>query len=211
MIISHKYKFIFIHVNKCGGSSITDALIPQLGEKDIVLGVTPEGEKLSEQWRKTNGLHKHVKAAIAKEVLGEEIWNNYFKFSFVRNPWDLLVSTYHWWLSTKWDDDKQTGQQIRSMKNFEEYVLSPYCRKGNSLKFLCDENENILVDFIGKQETLERDFAYVCGRVGLPNIDLPRKNISKHEHYTSYYNDETKLIVKRKFNKDIKTFNYSFK
>lgn len=211
MIISHKYKFIFIHINKCAGSSVTHALSPYLGEEDIVLGVTPEGEKLSTEWKKTHGLHKHVKAIKAKKVLGDEIWDSYFKFSFVRNPWDIMVSTYHWWLDTSWDDAKGTGQKIKAMKNFEEYILSPYCRKGDCLDFISDKYGNIIVDFVGKQEDLERDFAYVCGKIGLPNLDLPRKNTSEHELYMQYYSKETRQLVRQQFTRDIQTFNYSFK
>jgi Sulfotransferase family len=211
MIVSHQYKFIFIHINKCAGSSMTYAIAPHLGEEDIVLGVTPEGEKLSREWKKKNGLHKHATAAQVKEVLGDEIWNSYFKFSFVRNPWDMLVSTYHWWLETSWDDEKGTSQKIKDLKNFEEYVLSPYCRKRGCFEFLTDREGNVLVDFVGKQEYLEQDFAYICGKVGLPNIDLPHRNASQHMSYMEYYDQELRKVVRRRFVKDVKTFNYSFK
>ncbi|MBR8828221.1 MAG: sulfotransferase family 2 domain-containing protein [Gomphosphaeria aponina SAG 52.96 = DSM 107014] len=210
MIISHKYKLIFIHIQKCAGTSITYALNPYLPEDDIVLGCTPKGEKLSKIWGPTKGIYKHATALKAKEVLGEEIWDNYFKFSFIRNPWDLVVSTYHWWLKTSWDDDKNTGAKIRQMNSFEEYVKSPYLRSHTCSQALMDGTQNSLVDFIGKYESLEKDFAYVCGRVGLPNIELPAKNISEHKGYQEYYDQTTKEIVKKRFKWDIKNFTYSF-
>lgn len=210
MIISHKYKFIFIHITKCAGTSITHAISPYLGEEDIILGATKEGEKLSEEWRKTNGLHKHAKAQEIRKVLGDEIWNNYFKFTFVRNPWDMLVSTYHWWLTTSWDDQWNTGQKIKAMKDFGEYVYSPQCRTEGCWDFVVDEEGEIILDFIGKQERMTRDFAFVCGRTGLPNIKLPRKNASQHDEYTKYYTEEIIELVGKKFAADIQLFKYSF-
>ena len=210
MIISHKYKFIFIHITKCAGTSITCAMSPYLGEDDIILGTTPEGKKLQEEWMKTNGLHKHATAKEAKKVLGDEIWHSYFKFSFVRNPWDMLVSTYHWWLKTSWDDDRYTGKKIKAMKDFEEYVLSPLCRKKGCRDFVVDDNGKIIVDFIGRLESIEKDFAYVCSKIGLAKIKLPRHNISKHEKYTRYYNNQSKMLVAKLFQSDLETFKYSF-
>ena len=210
MIISHKHKFIFIHIQKCAGTSITYALNKYLGEEDIVLGCTPQGEKLSAVWGKTKGLYKHVNSANAKAVLGEKIWNEYFKFSFIRNPWDLVVSTYHWWLETSWDDEQQTGQKVRALKNFEEYVFSLYLRTETCSEYIMDGKGNCLVDFIGRQESLERDFAYICGRLNLPNIELPQKNASQHRDFRSYYSQAMQETVAQKFKWDLKNFQYSF-
>ena len=210
MIISHKYKFIFIHITKCAGSSMTHAIAPHLGEDDLVIGVTPEGERISEELRIKNGLHKHCKAKEAKEILGNDIWDNYFKFSFVRNPWDLLVSTYHWWLVTPWDDQWQTGKKIKELKNFEEYLFSPYRRQEGCSEFLFDDEGNCLVDFIGRQERINKDFAYACGRTGLPNLKLPRRNTTKHNDFHQYYNEKTKNLVKKWLAQDVTNFQYFF-
>ncbi len=213
MIISHKYKFIFIHIQKCAGTSITYGLNPYLGAEDIVLGCTPKGEKLSQEWGETKGLYKHVTAKKAKqaiEAMDENIWNDYFKFSFIRNPWDLVVSTYHWWKKTKWNDENKTGDKIRALNNFEEYVLSPYLRTNTCSQFVMDGQGHSMVDFIGRYESLTKDFAYICGKVGLPNINMPVKNTSEHNPYQDYYNEKTKAIVKERFKWDLKNFKYSF-
>lgn len=210
MIISHKHKFIFIHIQKCAGTSITYALNKYLGEQDLVLGCTPEGEELSAIWGKTKGLYKHVNSANAKGILGNKIWNEYFKFSFIRNPWDLVVSTYHWWLETSWDDEQQTGKKVRNLNNFEEYVFSPYLRTETCSEYIMDGKGNCLIDFIGRQESLERDFAYICGRLNLPNLELPQKNASQHHDFRIYYNQAMREIVAQKFKWDLKNFQYSF-
>lgn len=211
MIISHKHKFIFIHIHKCAGSSMTYALVPELGEDDLVLGVTEEGRRLDKIGQETKGLHKHSKAKEIKEFLEPEIWNNYFKFSFVRNPWDRLVSYYHWWLKTNWDNERGTAQKIKALDNFEEYLFSPYRSKNPCNDYLVDDEGNNLVDFVGKQERIYRDFAYVCGRIGLPNLNLPRRNQSQHKEYFKYYTPETINLVAEWFKADIENFKYSFK
>ena len=66
MIISHKYRFIFIHIRKCAGTSITRAMAPLLGEQDLVIGCTTEGERLEKENLKNGGLTKH---STAKEIL----------------------------------------------------------------------------------------------------------------------------------------------
>ncbi len=210
MIVSHKYKFIFIHIDKCAGTSITLAMAPHLGEEDLVLGCTKEGEKRSVEGRKAKSLWKHATAQRAKTVLGDEIWNSYFKFTFVRNPWDMVVSTYHWWLKTSWNDAMGRSKKIRAMKDFKEYVLSPYVREKNCLDYISDENGDIIVDFMGRHEKLEVDFSYICGRVGLPNIELLHENKSKHKSYNDYYDQDSRRRVRELFNRDIEYFHYRF-
>lgn len=210
MIVSHRHKFIFIHVTKCAGTSVTRALAPYLGEDDLVLGCTPEGEKLSEAGRRRGGLHKHSSAAQARQVLGESLWNAYFKFSFVRNPWDLLVSQYHWWLVTPWDDANHTGRKVRELNDFEDYVLSPYRRRASCLDFLADSAGKLDVDFVGRQETLRWDFARVCRRLGLPAIELQVENRTRHGPYPGYYNPLTRDLVGAWFRADCTSFGYGF-
>ena len=95
MIISHKHKFIFVHPHRCGGTSVTRALLPYLGTKDEVYGCEKEYEILSEENRVKNiDCHgneqgknpwKHSTAKWIKEYTGKKIWDTYFKFVFVRN------------------------------------------------------------------------------------------------------------------------------
>ncbi len=210
MIVSHKHKFIFIHVTKCAGTSITYALAPYLGENDLVLGCTSEGEKLNEEGIRSGGLQKHSTALAVRKVLGERVWDSYYKFAFVRNPWDLLVSTYYWWQTTQWDDDKGTGKKIRELGDFEDYLLSPYRRKLSCLEFISDSDGMVLVDFVGKQEDIRVDFPHVCREIGLPIMELPLKNSSSHQEYSAYYNPLTRDLVGQWFQRDISRFDYTF-
>jgi hypothetical protein len=210
MIVSHKYKFIFIHINKCAGTSITLALASYLDDKDIVLGCTKEGKKLSKEWKKQGKLWKHISAREAKVILGDDTWNSYFKFTFVRNPWDLIVSNYHWLLKHPGNNPQGIGAKVTKLKSFHDYVFSPYLRKINCTDQITDENGEIIVDLVCKYEKLQLDFAYACGKAGLPNIELPHQNKTNHSDFREFYNNETQKIIEKAFQKDIKAFNYSF-
>ena len=111
MIISHTRKFIFIHPHRCAGTSITNSLLPYLGDDDEVYGCTRSGEALSEKnrlenikkYRKEQGDSpwKHSTALFVKAYVGDKIWDEYFKFTFVRSPWDIHLSNYFWWKNSK--------------------------------------------------------------------------------------------------------------
>jgi hypothetical protein len=148
----------------------------------------------------------------AKNILGEK-YDNYFKFGFVRNPWDRLVSC--------WSD--KTTESFKS-----NYPHSRFTQATNK-SFDCfvdllkngafGEDRHIVpqvffippdLDFIGKFENLQQDFNIVCDKIGIPQQILPHKNKSKHKHYTEYYDDETREIVAQKYARDIEYFGYEF-
>lgn len=204
MIISHNLKCIFVHIQKCAGSAVTWAFDSHLSPGDTVLGCTPQGEELERNggWR---GLHKHSRAKKIREVVGERVWNNYFTFTFVRNPWDRAVSTYHWWQTTKYVGNNNKGNIIRDMNSFQEFVMSDYMYHDNCCHYI-----NEPVDYVARFETINSSFGYVCGRLGLPHISLRKRNSSKHDHYSSYYNSESIDRIGTIFSDDIETFGYEF-
>jgi hypothetical protein len=138
---------------------------------------------------------------------------NYFSWSFVRNPWDRLVSTY----TNKIIDKHQGGLDSwrNSTGSFEEFILR--IKKLDVTGNNCDRHIRSLltflppdINFIGKMENLQQDFNIVCDKIGRPQQELPHVNKSEHKHYTEYYDDETREIVARKYAKDIEYFGYKF-
>ena len=107
MIISHSKKFIFVHLEKCGGTSVEAALQPNLHWQDIILGSTSFGEAVQEanfqrygtEKVKKEMLWKHSTASNIKNVLGKEKWLQYKKFSVVRDPIEIIDSLY-WFSNT---------------------------------------------------------------------------------------------------------------
>ena len=192
-MISHKHKFIFTHIPKTGGSSVHSSLNDYFEPN---------------QWMH-NDLQKDLKKCSS----------DYFKFAFVRNPWDLTVSSYHYFCYsdvTKWRRKKIPKNFIFKdwlrwkQKNRSRGWKKNRCYGKNQLCYVSNIRGELLADFIGRFENLQKDFNTICDKIGIPHQELPHKNATKHKHYTEYYDEETKQIVAERYANDIEYFNYEF-
>ena len=212
MIISHKYKFIFIHVPKTGGTSIKHALI----DRGLLDG-KPDW-RISKEDAKKYGLDEkrikvwvgHLTAREQKKIVGEEIWNSYFKFAFVRNPWERTLAAYKYMLQNTgfWRAHplKFLCARVLSFKLWVQ--LKKRVLRQN--KFLSDKEGNLLVDFVGRFENLQEDFNKACDRIGVTRTELPHVNKSEHKHYSCYYDKATRDVVEKIGKEDNKMFGYTF-
>ena len=198
-MISHKHKFIFIHIPKVAGGSIKQANIPlQIVGHNI---------------RKKN--YKYFKD-IKKST-------NQFSFAFVRNSWDRCVSAFRYLSNDNRNpgDKKDAERFLLGYKNDFRSFIRHY--KSNNVflqqmhfkpqyKWICDDNDNVLVDFVGRFENLQEDFDKLCDTIEAPRQKLMchKKPKRKRKHYTEYYDEETKQIVAEKYAKDIEYFGYEF-
>tara|TARA_B110000444_G_scaffold260638_1_gene308413 strand:- start:1279 stop:2544 length:1266 start_codon:yes stop_codon:yes gene_type:complete len=141
-----------------------------------------------------------------------------FSYAFVRNPWDRLVSAFFYlkgggnWLPDEEDYEKYLAKYSNftdMLLNWDDDILNQ-CHIKEQYKWICDDEENIIVDFVGRFENLQEDFNVVCDKTGIPRNQLPHTNKTKHKSYTEYYDDETKQIVAEKYAKDIEYFGYKF-
>lgn len=185
-MISHTHNFIFIHIPKTGGSSVDDVL-----------------KKYVRRWV----LHEYVYPDAVHKAEKRNGFKNYFAFCFVRNPWDKIVSQYHF------NRDKFGMTDY----TFEEYVHAFNDGKRISwfnpdfLSWMTDDEGNMLMDFVGRFEKLQEDFDYACDQIKIPKQELPHHvKTENRTHYTEYYNEETKQIIAEKYANDIKYFNYEF-
>ncbi|EOH6542609.1 sulfotransferase family 2 domain-containing protein [Campylobacter coli] len=190
-----KYKCIFIHVPKVAGSSI-ERVIYQ-----------------TDKW-----LVGHVKASDYTKF-DKDKFDSYFSFGFVRNPYDRVVSAYHYLKNDSPDPcDIKWGRLHINNLTFEEFILSLQDEEFKEeilsknhfsfqYKYLCDKNMNILVNFIGKFEKLDNDFK--------KNLNILRRkdslvhiNKSKHLNYRDYYNSQTYKIIREIYRDDFEIFDY---
>lgn len=198
--IHHEKKIIFIHIPKTAGNSITSAL-----------------RKInSEPRKKSPKIAKHAKAFEVKYLLGNEIWEKYFTFSFVRNPWDLMVSSYNWWQqkAPTLSGHRKNAKKISKM-DFHQFIKSKYGshmineRYGNYFDWL-GENGKIIVDFIGKFESINKNWEKICEFNRFEKIKIPHINKTNRKKYQMYYNSESKNIIANRFKKSIDKFGYKF-
>jgi Sulfotransferase family len=210
MLLSYQSNFCFIHIEKAAGSSIQDALLPWSDHK------TRSRLRRRLAWlgplNRMGGLYRALQFpehAIAREVqrcLPPEVYASLFKFAFVRNPWDRLVSRHaHLLRST----DRRRHSVVSRMENFEDFINWEIQRNAFQHPYVTDESGSRIVDFIGYYERLNEDFAKVCARLKL-KADLPHANISPHRDYRTYYTPKTRELVAREFKRDIEMFGYSF-
>lgn len=195
-MISHEYKCLFVHIPRTGGSSI---------ERFIT----------GEDWAcvRHRGIKvQHISCLQAKKVYGDDIFSRYYKFSFVRNPWDLMVSTFLW-------AKQKTGLNGVIFRDFIEDIARyneqlEFVPGGNygsgQLRHLTDSSGNLMVDYVGRFENLQKDFDIICGSIGMKRKKLPVSNKTRHRHYAGYYDKNTADLVARQFKEDIEYFGYRF-
>ena len=154
---------------------------------------------------------QHLSAGELKRILADEIFDNYFKFAIVRNPWERMLSLYSYdGLSRKPTHERETSKGF-SFDDFHEYIKAlPSVHRQEQYRFIADDKGELLVDFIGRFESLEKDFQTICREIGIPERYLPYSNTSKHAHYSSYYTEEIKQTVGELFAEDIEMFDYQF-
>ena len=185
-IEKHLLPFVFVHINKTGGTSVSRAL----------------------------GLRRRHRTARELQLEYGELWTKKFRFSIVRNPWDRVVSHYHYRVKT--NESGLADEQLA----FRDWVIlayqennPKYCDKpkqfGAQWNWLIDESGNCIVDYIMRFENLEEDFNALCRRINR-RASLPHLNSSDHADYRSYFDDETKEIIAGRFKVDLEKFGYEF-
>lgn len=217
MLLSIKYNFLFVHIAKTGGTSVRAAL-QTLRWRDPWYYPQFLCSRLSHLsgHRIGSKFPRHARIVAAKELLPEEFFNGLFKFAVVRNPWDLQVSSYHHIRRER----PHLMQHIETFDQFMRWKLDPerpyQYHVDTSIQFqldyLIDLQGSILVDFIGRHENLQEDFATITQRIGVNGLSLPhkRKATDRKQDYRSYYSDELAALVGDHFKRDVEGLGYSF-
>ncbi len=211
MILSFAPSFLFVHIEKAAGTSIQEALLPfasvapssRLRRRLALLGPLNQFGGLYRALQ----FGEHATANEVKRCLPPEAYAALFKFAFVRNPWDRLVSRYAHLLRSK---DRSRHSFISGLEKFEDFLQWEMRRESaNQYHYVTDARGNQIVDFVGRFETLAEDFAKVCTKLKI-QVQLPHVNVSEHRDYRTYYTAETREFVAKKFQRDIEMFGYDF-
>lgn len=205
-MISHNNKTVFIHIPKTGGTSIEQLIWPiELGreESDLWMGFV-DGFHNKYQ---TGGL-QHLFASQIRQELGGELFDDYFKFCIVRNPWSKAVSQFKY-MSGRADLRGFIGMEEGA--EFKQYLsliqAKEHVQWAPQFKFVFDRNGGKLVDHIGFFENFESEVRYVAGLLGLAIDDVPHLNRADGS-MDVLYDDESHEMVAHMYAQDIKCFGY---
>jgi hypothetical protein len=159
---------------------------------------------------------RHAKAIAAKEMLPKDLYDALFKFAFVRNPWDLQVSSFHH-IRRERPHVMQGHEDFASFLRWKLDADRPYqYHIDTSIElqsdYLVDLHGNLIVDFVGRYERLQDDFGEACRRIGIRVPELPhrRQATDRRQDYRSYYTGDTAALVAARFAPDIDRFGYRF-
>ena len=217
MLLSPKHRFLFVHIAKTGGTSVRAALAARRWVDPWYwpMFLCSRFSHLSGH-RIGTKFPRHAKVVAAKELLPRAYFDALFKFAFVRNPWDLQVSSFH-------HIRRERPQYLGGHDTFADFLRwkldpeRPYqFHVDTSIElqtdYLIDLKGNIVVDYIGRYERLEQDFQTACERIGLHGIALPhrRRANDRENDYRRYYDDATRELVARHFARDIELLRYAF-
>lgn len=213
-MISHKHKFIFIHIPKCAGSSIKDHFFGNIEldwrvpNYELLYGWCPK--------RKIHLQHATAKQLLETELLSEDVWKEYFKFTFVRNPWDRAYSDYLWIMKDRNIKDSFRNYifakgafkevfQNRTSKNYRgdhKMLQTEFFKQVGVYK----------LDYVGRFETLMEDMIVINKSLSISHHfdQHSKRNPKRSSHYSFFYGKKRREMVDTFYRKDIITLGYEF-
>jgi len=236
MIISHKYKYIFIKPMKVAGTSVQVALGQNCDANDIFSqggSYDPQGSygnACAREFYKNrnsivpsiiieNNLRGHTKPDEIKKAIGNKIWNDYCKVTIIRNPWDMCISRFWYAPPPQRCPRLRTERVLWLQENFEnrEGVNKRFREaimenpKMNKIYYF-NKNKPI-ADVYLRFENLQNDLNNFSDKLGIPRVNLLYKNSKfrlDKRHYSTYYDDKTREIIAKEYKYYIKYFGYKF-
>ena len=200
-MISLQKRFLFVHIPKTAGNSIQSALRDYSEDQLVALRKEQDGIERFGLRNPKYQIKKHSMLREYHDALGPEQFRDLYKFTCVRNPWDRMVSYY---FTPTQHPEAWNRKKFREII-FKAVSVADYLRLGDG-----EEDPFANVDHIIRFENLADDFAAVCAAIAISPPTLPQYNRSHRDHYTKYYDDELRELVRTRFAAEIERFNYTF-
>lgn len=187
-IINNTHKFIYVHIPKTAGTSVTTLLSSFTTLFDLEIGATEFGEKIQDAYFERFEIRKHSTLTEIHHLVGENIFNSFYKFSFVRNPFDRIFSAYNF--LREWESpQKDFNNLMRGFKTFSQFIQSDFLAYSSvpdhmflpQSHWLENEASEVDLNFVGRVEYLAHDIGYV--------LDTLKLNTKKNEIKLQYLNE----------------------
>lgn len=215
MIISLGRNYIFVHIPKTGGTALTLALENRAKADDILIGDTPKAQRRKhrlEELRPAGRLWKHSTLADIDGVVSPDAMAAMQVFTLVRNPWDRVVSYYHWLRGQSFSHE---AVALAKALGFSEFLNHPHTVRTLSrdqyARYVTDATGRERCDHWVRIEAFERDIAPVEAHLGFALAPLASVNESdRPKGYRALYSDADAALVGRIWAGDISRFGYTF-
>ncbi|WP_417808229.1 sulfotransferase family 2 domain-containing protein [Thioclava sp.] len=215
MIVSHGRRYIFVHIPKTGGTALALALEARAMADDILIGDTPKARRRKGRLAdvQTAGrLWKHSTLADGIGLYSAAEAQSYFTFTLVRNPWDRLVSYYHWLRKQRFDHPAVT---LAKARDFSDFLTAPHTQASIAASpygsYLTGPDRVEHCNAFIRLEHAEQDAAPLEAHLGFSITPFAQSNASdRAPDWRGYYSDADHALVARLCAPDIARFGYSF-
>jgi hypothetical protein len=222
-MIDFKYKYIYIHIPKTAGIFIEELLHNDSCIFDLVDPIALFGHTIKGLDHKGSE-HFSLDEIYNLKILSRRQIDTFYKFGFVRNPWDRMISEIFFlryfapWFGQKFSDQFSSGD----IANIIKYSCIDYARRPlgiwgehmvPQMNFLQKNSPNFGLNFLGRFENLNEDLNKIISVLNLETnfpIESPHINASQHEHYTKYYTEETIDLVYQVYKDDVNLLKYEY-
>jgi hypothetical protein len=206
MIISTLHKFVFAAIPKTGTHAVRRALREHMGPEDMEQVGLFVQSKLPIPALAQIG-HGHITLEQLRPHLKPEDWSAFFKFAFVRNPFDRFVS-YCAFVTRDGDeferDPHAVMRDVLARPPHDHILFHP------QHSFIADASGELLTDYVGRVEEMQKSYDEICARIGIPTAQLEKVNATKRRNYREYFDEPLIEGVAKLYARDLELFGYEF-
>lgn len=206
MIISARHKFIFVAIPKTGTHAVRRALREHMGPDDLEqVGLFVQKKFPFPELARLQ--HGHLSLEQVRPYLPPEEFGSFFKFAFVRNPFDRFVSYCAFMTRAQGHFEKDPQMVMRQMIEQPPWQHVLFQQQHS---FITGADGQLLTDYVGRVEEMQDSYDEIARRIAIPTVELERVNTSSRRDYREYYDQALIEGVARLYARDLELFDYEF-